>query len=233
MEPGKNGAETLTKRRRTVRCCVHGCYNSLRNTAGKVPKIHFYAFPWRLYEKERRERWIRAVRQANPQGGLWKPVQSKTRICSAHFVGNEISTVAKDPAYIPTIFPACNAKSDRVTPSRKLERFRRVKRRGSAAVGGPPINTVTSGKVLPQEELRFNIAEWRIACASVVTQTEEDQGSGCCTVFLSALSGGSACTQVCHSDNVDASVQAVPTTYDDKHRSKRAQLHVSRSQHSH
>ncbi|KAL1485494.1 hypothetical protein MTO96_031915 [Rhipicephalus appendiculatus] len=87
----------------------------------------------------------------------------------------------------------------------------RRKQRASAAAGGPPINFVTSGKAF-EEEFRFSITEWRIACASVVTQTEEDQGSGCCTLFLSVLSGGSACTQVCHSDNADAAVQAVPTT---------------------
>ncbi|KAL1485495.1 hypothetical protein MTO96_031916 [Rhipicephalus appendiculatus] len=62
-----------------------------------------------------------------------------------------------------------------------------------SVVGGPPINIATSGEALPPGELLTGNSKKHIAFASVVTQTEEDQGSGCCTVFLSVSSGGSAC----------------------------------------
>ncbi|XP_075551433.1 uncharacterized protein LOC142584951 isoform X1 [Dermacentor variabilis] len=208
----KNGAESRSSKNGTVYCCVYGCHNSYRNTAGKLPRIKFYGFPWKSYEKERRERWILAVRRARPEGGLWQPVKNRTRICSAHFVGNERSSIDRHPAYVPTIFPACYGKGDDVAPATKPERFQQLELRGSAAVGGPPIHTAASGEALPQEELLLGIAEKPIAFASVMTQTEEDQSSGCCSLFLSVSSGGSACTQVRHSNTIDAAVQAVPTT---------------------
>ncbi|XP_037498308.1 uncharacterized protein LOC119371925 [Rhipicephalus sanguineus] len=229
MAPRKNDAESRSKRSGTMYCCVYGCNNSHRNTAGKIPKITFYRFPGRPYEKERRERWILAVRRANPHGRHWLPVKDQTRICSAHFIGNERSTIAKHPAYIPTIFPACYGKNDGVTPSRKPERFQQVE---SSSAGGPPISIAASGEALPHGELRLGTIKNHIAFASVMTQTE-DQGSGCCSVFLSVSSGGSASTQVCHSNNIDAAVQAVPTNYDGKHQIRRVQLCVPQVQLSH
>ncbi|XP_077489555.1 THAP domain-containing protein 11-like [Amblyomma americanum] len=102
-------------------CCVYKCHNSYKNTSGQVPRIKFYRFPWRPYETEKRERWIQAVRRASPDGKPWQPVRHETRICSAHFVGNEKSSIASHPAYVPTIFPPSYGKDDGMMPSEKLE----------------------------------------------------------------------------------------------------------------
>ncbi|XP_037515634.1 uncharacterized protein LOC119392748 [Rhipicephalus sanguineus] len=219
MAARKDEGKSRPRRAGTVYCCVYGCHNSYRNTAGKLPKIKFYGFPWRPYETERRERWIRAVRRASPDGGLWQPVKNQTRICSAHFVGNERSSVAQHPAYIPTIFPECYGKGDGVIPATKLERYQRLERRGSAAAGKPPVHTETPGEASPQEEFILGGTEERvagdeehIAFASVTTQTEGSQTSGPCSLFLSVSSGGSASTQVCHSNMTHTAVQATPAT---------------------
>lgn len=61
----------------------------------------------------------------SPSGDLWQPVRGETRICSAHFVGNDKSSVAMHPAYVPTIFPACYGGRDGGLGDTKLERFQR------------------------------------------------------------------------------------------------------------
>lgn len=61
----------------------------------------------------------------SPSGDLWQPVRDETRICSAHFAGNEKSSVAMHPAYVPTIFPACYGRQDGGLGGTKLERFQR------------------------------------------------------------------------------------------------------------
>ncbi|KAK8788381.1 hypothetical protein V5799_021843 [Amblyomma americanum] len=121
---------TRSKSRSSIYCCVYGCHNSYKNTAGKLPKIKFYSFPWRPYEEERRQRWVRAVRRASPDGSPWQPNRCSTRICSAHFVGNEKSTIAGHPAYIPTLFPASYGRCDGVCSETKIGRYERAQRRG-------------------------------------------------------------------------------------------------------
>nr|XP_037273131.1 zinc finger protein 471-like [Rhipicephalus microplus] len=78
----------------------------------------------------------------------------------------------------------------------------------SSSCRGPPINTVTSGKALQLEELRFNIAEWRIASASVapvdgstyITCLPDRRGSISCSPEAAEVTGSSVipCMSVTH-----------------------------------
>ena len=46
--------------------------------------------------------WTRAINRVNPDGSEWEP-NSKSVICSCHFVGGEFSKDPTNPAYAPTI----------------------------------------------------------------------------------------------------------------------------------
>lgn len=126
-----SSANAFTRRKKSTShyCCVLGCHNSYRNTAGKQPKVEFYRFQWKWYEADRRQRWITAVRRACPNGDLWQPIRGPTLICSTHFVGNKASKVASHPAYVPTVFPPCYRRNDADPPASKLDRYERVQRR--------------------------------------------------------------------------------------------------------
>ncbi|XP_077533838.1 uncharacterized protein LOC144145879 isoform X2 [Haemaphysalis longicornis] len=91
-------------------CCVVGCSNTYKNSPG----TRFYPFPGRPYEYERRERWIAAVRRKREDGSPWVPTKN-SRICSKHFAGGVKSNDPRNPAYIPTIFPAAYGLSNSST----------------------------------------------------------------------------------------------------------------------
>lgn len=93
-------APTLSLSRQT--CCVDGCSNSYANMASSGETIHFYRFPTRAFNVERRSAWISAIRRT--RGDDWEP-KHNTRICSRHFVGNRKSDNPKNPSYNPSIFP--------------------------------------------------------------------------------------------------------------------------------
>lgn len=57
-------------------CCVPRC----KNRCSKGNGLHFYRFPSRATEKDRRRAWIAAVNRKN-----WVPTQYSW-VCSAHFV---------------------------------------------------------------------------------------------------------------------------------------------------
>ncbi|KAK8774260.1 hypothetical protein V5799_011206 [Amblyomma americanum] len=65
--------------------------------------IHFYRFPARPYNLERRKAWICAVRKHRGEDA-WEPAQS-SHICSHHFAGNRKSEDPRAPNYNPTVFP--------------------------------------------------------------------------------------------------------------------------------
>ncbi|KAH7965391.1 hypothetical protein HPB49_007041 [Dermacentor silvarum] len=79
---------------------------------------------------------------ASPNGEQWQPVRNQTRICSVHFVGNEKSSIAQHPAYVPTLFPSCYKKDDGVLPKTKLERYQRLQRRRSYLLVAKPPSSV-------------------------------------------------------------------------------------------
>ncbi|XP_049511185.1 uncharacterized protein LOC119464673 [Dermacentor silvarum] len=181
---------TWRKQSTSIYCCVCGCHNSNKNTAGKLPKVQFYHFPWKSYEADRRQRWIAAVRRDRPNGDLWQPVQRKTVICNAHFVGNKASTIAGHPAYVPTVFPPCYRRSDAVLPASKLDRYKRVQRR-RAVLQAPTSKSAITATADSFEDSSIDLADEIIASpeetgtsASVMTQTDADFNGGVCTLFL-------------------------------------------------
>ncbi|XP_066593152.1 uncharacterized protein [Prorops nasuta] len=80
-------------------CCVLGCPNNLKNSPG----TKFYRFQAVSYKLEQRNKWINAIRRANPDGSSWQPTPW-SRLCSRHFIGNEKSGHPLSPSYLPTIF---------------------------------------------------------------------------------------------------------------------------------
>ncbi|XP_065301438.1 uncharacterized protein [Dermacentor albipictus] len=233
MAPRRVVVKTGSRKDNSPYCCVYGCHNSYRNTAGKLPPIKFYRFPWKSYETERRQRWIAAVRRASSEGELWQPKRNETRICSAHFVGNERSNIAQHPAYIPTIFPPCYKKSDAALPQTKLGRFERIQRRSALRpVIAPTCQTAVSLNseddtaaleernemsdleatvcFSPDSAQGTSASEECNKFASVMTQTENSSFQGPCSLFLSVVSQCDASTQVSHIETRDSSVQAEP-----------------------
>ncbi|KAH6929180.1 hypothetical protein HPB50_023979 [Hyalomma asiaticum] len=70
------------KRRNRRYCCVYKCHTE----EGYDPNIIFYSFPSKPYEKERRQRWIQAVRRERylvklSQWTSWKKSVIGTRKC--------------------------------------------------------------------------------------------------------------------------------------------------------
>ncbi|XP_049269199.1 uncharacterized protein LOC119386790 [Rhipicephalus sanguineus] len=178
-------------------CCVHGCHNSYRNTAGRQPPVKFYRFPWKSYEAERRQRWIAAVRRTRPNGEQWHPKRNETRICSVHFAGNEKSSIAEHPAYVPTLFLPCYNKHDGVLPRAKNRGQQRLQQHSSSLLVAKPSPSPTPLEY-PDFEIRY---------VSAPTQTENDSCTGPCHLFLSTITQSSASTQVSHVSAIDKSVQ--------------------------
>uniref|UniRef100_A0A224YRU7 Isl2eu-5 hm n=1 Tax=Rhipicephalus zambeziensis TaxID=60191 RepID=A0A224YRU7_9ACAR len=112
----------------------------------------FYSFPSRPYERERRQRWIQAVRRAGPDGGSWEP-NANTRICSRHFSGNAKSNIMHHPAYVPTIFPSAYRRTVPCDPSAATERFQRWRKRVQAQAKSPSnVQAPCEGKVESSED---------------------------------------------------------------------------------
>lgn len=99
-------------------CCVVGCSNTHKNSPG----THFYKFPALLHERERRRRWIAAVRRIREDGSPWEPTKN-SRICSQHFLNGKRSNDPRNPAYVPTIFPSMYGRTKPGT-SKSCERLK-------------------------------------------------------------------------------------------------------------
>ncbi|XP_022160089.1 uncharacterized protein LOC111026341 [Myzus persicae] len=61
-------------------------------------------FPNKSYEKELKEKWIKAVNRIEKNEKLWIP-NRYSEICSAHFIGNNRSSDQRSPSYVPSLFP--------------------------------------------------------------------------------------------------------------------------------
>ncbi|KAK8773392.1 hypothetical protein V5799_012078 [Amblyomma americanum] len=85
-----------------------------------APEARFHKFPGREYERERRQRWIAAVRRRNADGSPWVPTRN-SRVCSYHFVDGKKSDDPRKPGYVPTIFPRAYSCSKAVG-SKRLQR---------------------------------------------------------------------------------------------------------------
>nr|XP_050030953.2 uncharacterized protein LOC126527244 isoform X2 [Dermacentor andersoni] len=136
---------------------------------------------------------------------------NETRICSAHFVGNERSNLAEHRAYIPTIFPPCYRKSDAVLSQTKLGRFERVQRRSALRpVTAPTCQTVVS---LNSEhdtaalEERHETSNLEATVSFSPDSARDTSASEECNKFASVCD---ASTQVSHIETRHSSVQAEP-----------------------
>lgn len=129
-------------------CCVFGCpYKAINDE----PR-HFYCIPSKPYEKERRQRWITAIRRAKPGGSQWVPTKH-SRVCSYHFVGGSVSNVMNHPSYVPTIFPNGSRKSG-ASAEVKLARHNRWRQRleAKSQLGSPQSTPVTNGLLKAPDE---------------------------------------------------------------------------------
>ncbi|CAN7975974.1 unnamed protein product, partial [Ixodes persulcatus] len=195
-------------------CCVVGCSNNLRERTSK--SLHFYRFPGKAYETQRRQAWITAVCRQNEDGSKWSPSPA-TRICSAHFVDNCKNDAEAHPSYIPTIFPPVYKKK-----APNVERAKRMLKRSSRCQPMPPPvrvppdpDTVSE----PEATTEAESSNWDSSttlvhtaaqamptkCTSTVaTQTDDEAlDGGPLWLLLSATDGLNGSTQVTHIEQVD------------------------------
>ncbi|XP_064475415.1 uncharacterized protein LOC135389282 [Ornithodoros turicata] len=136
-------------------CCIVGCSNN----QGINPTLKFYRFPSRPYERDRRQRWIQAVRRENEDGSPWQPNKG-SRVCSVHFVGRVKSDIERHPAYVPSIFPSVYAVKS--TADLDLARYERSQKRGQQRKQTHCIQledmSATDVDVLPSEEIISGVA---------------------------------------------------------------------------
>ncbi|XP_049275827.1 uncharacterized protein LOC119372547 isoform X2 [Rhipicephalus sanguineus] len=155
-------------------CCVYKCHNQ----EGFDSSVSFYTFPSRPYEKERRQRWIQAVRRAGPDGESWQP-NSNTRICSRHFSGNARSNIMQHPAYVPTIFPSAYRRTVPCDPSAPTERFQRWQKRPRDQTKSPSEekvkDTTSSTGASHQLQLCPDLTDESISL-ELVESTDDQQG---------------------------------------------------------
>lgn len=124
-------------------CCVKGCHN--REGSG----VKLYRFPSRDWEKNRREKWIAAVRRVNGEDySNWFPSKDG-RICCKHFVNDEKSTIEAHPAYLPTVFPPVFKKRP-VKPAVQLAKSKRRRQRPSIPSSSVAVASSTTSSALPQ-----------------------------------------------------------------------------------
>ncbi|CAN8006133.1 unnamed protein product, partial [Ixodes pacificus] len=210
------------KKRKTYRyCCVKDCHNR-----EGTPTVKLYRFPAQPWEKERRHRWVAAVRRVNPDGSPWMP-SNNSRICSRHFVNNEKSNIASHPAYCPTLFPTVY-KTNSVIPQDKASRFYRWHRRlavkddlrpvaSTSALTGSSSTTRqahSSGGRDGQEEITDSSA------VRLLDKINQEYGEKSIdprnyrerfSVFICTLQDGNGCTQVTHPRVCDVGVEMKPT----------------------
>ena len=124
-------------------CVAVGCSNC-QHREGKQG-VKFHKFP---QNQERRKQWIIKVNRLQPDGTLWTPQLSYSRLCSEHFVGGKKSNDPNSPSHIPTIFPTRHVRS-----KTDLARQERCKRREvEAAERRETILTEESMKAAEEEE---------------------------------------------------------------------------------
>ncbi|CAN7978350.1 unnamed protein product [Ixodes persulcatus] len=202
-------AASRPKKRTSTYCCVYDCHNSYINTAGKLPAVKFYRFPGKPYEADRRRKWIAAVRRATADGDSWEPPNRQTRICSAHFVGNQKSSIAHHPAYIPTIFPSSYKARNNVTTETKLQRYKRLVTGTCRTQSGSPSTPASSST--EDAGPSTTVADHSTSeddQATSFTQTERVDEVRPYNLFLSVTSDGDASTQVTHAITTSVAIGA-------------------------
>ncbi|CAN7976018.1 unnamed protein product [Ixodes persulcatus] len=200
-------AASRPKKRTSTYCCVYDCHNSYINTAGKLPAVKFYRFPGKPYEADRRRKWIAAVRRATADGDSWEPPNRQTRICSAHFVGNQKSSIAHHPAYIPTIFPSSYKARNNVTTYVFIS-SRSWQKRSRTQSGSPSTPASSSTEDAGPSTTVADHSTSEDDQATSFTQTERVDEVGPCNLFLSVTSDGDASTQVTHAIMTSVAIEA-------------------------
>ncbi|XP_064472587.1 uncharacterized protein LOC135387167 [Ornithodoros turicata] len=176
-------------------CCIVNCSNTYKNCP---PGTKFFCFSRRPCLQDQREKWIRSVRRINADGTQWQPARW-SRICSAHFVGGQLSTDPSSPSYAPTIFPPSYRRWSTVFQDR-ASRYQRWRTRGCDEGVDSPHSSTTANEGQqqdgpPDEDMEFD------ECATDVYRTEEvstqtdESGSGVTAsgVFLSCLLNSTYC----------------------------------------
>ncbi|KAL3210478.1 hypothetical protein MRX96_008720 [Rhipicephalus microplus] len=189
---GTAGTSSRTKANKRRYCCVKDCHSR----EGQ-PGIRLYRFPGQPWEKERRRKWIVAVRRVNEgDGSAWIPSDA-ARVCSKHFVNGEKSNIATHPGYYPTIFPdAC--KSRPVDAGRALSRYERWNRRASAARSAKPENPRTNIDFGDSEDTALNTT----CCTSSATSSACVNGLDLLCA-AAALAQEQTADQACQTDDAD------------------------------
>ncbi|XP_049273741.1 uncharacterized protein LOC119399602 isoform X3 [Rhipicephalus sanguineus] len=151
-------------------CCVVGC----SNTPKKSPGTHFYTFPVLFHERERRRRWIAAVRRRREDGSPWEPTKN-SRICSKHFINGKRSNDPRSPAYVPTIFPSVYGRTKHGT-SKSYQRLQAREQKNK-------VDSITDAQALEDVMVDCTSEEEKIS----VDPAMQDQESPACLGFSRAL----------------------------------------------
>ena len=85
-------------------CLVFGCHNTHGGAKYNAQATHFYRFPSKTQDEERKHVWERFCKQVKKDGSEWKATPN-SRICSQHFLNNQAVNNKLHPSYYPTIYP--------------------------------------------------------------------------------------------------------------------------------
>ncbi|CAN7943100.1 unnamed protein product [Ixodes pacificus] len=207
----------MSKKSNNKVCCVFGCPYKAVNDEPR----HFYCIPSKPYEKERRQRWIAAIRRAKPGGSQWMPTKH-SRVCSYHFVGGSVSNVMNHPSYVPTIFPNGSRKSG-ASAEVKLARHNRWRQRleAKSQLGSPQTPPATNGLLEAPDERMDDATEATSTGLPVVRALQQNSTEPAggktnieCTPDLEFITGDvdyNPPTPIKRAARIDQSTQMTPT----------------------
>ncbi|CAN8009496.1 unnamed protein product [Ixodes pacificus] len=184
----------MSKKSNNKVCCVFGCPYKAVNDEPR----HFYCIPSKPYEKERRQRWIAAIRRAKPGGSQWMPTKH-SRVCSYHFVGGSVSNVMNHPSYVPTIFPNGSRKSG-ASAEVKLARHNRWRQRleAKSQLGSPQTPPATNGLLEAPDERMDDATEATSTGLPVVRALQQNStGQESAPILNQAVRGNSVRSGTC------------------------------------
>ena len=137
-------------------CCAYNCTNRYG-----VPGIKFFRFP---AEKQRRDKWVSAIRRHK-----WKP-NEYSRVCSSHFISGSPSKDPLSPVYVPSVFSFTGKKSTnryfrakcrKIHPIKRSQLVKRRKQSQSLSAGAAAADTDNvqneSQSKSSDDEVRINV----------------------------------------------------------------------------
>ncbi|XP_075725868.1 uncharacterized protein LOC119187024 isoform X2 [Rhipicephalus microplus] len=151
--------------------CAGGCHKiSYRNTAGKLPKVEFYRFPWRKYDDNRKAR-----------GSLPYNEQGQRGICG--------SPCGAIPGYA--------ARTSWGTKGAPMQRTRPICQRYFRRAAYIRALRRTSAGMVTAEKAQSRRFKSMVTHTDDTARCYTDGSARGCTLFLSVTPGGLASTQVC------------------------------------